>query len=529
MKLSRLAIVVAAGFTLAACGGSNSSSTEDILNLENVGKVLETNAEIAYAAYFDSVTTAQALKAALADFRADPSEANLQAAKRAWLVAREPYGQTEVYRFRNSPIDSTDYSSEDGPEGAINAWPLGEALIDYVKVLDDEMNVSADFGTSQIGVTDNEVSGSSGRVGDENVTDDGTLYEITAEDYDNSDNIIARTDIEINTALLEVSASAEDEHDVISGYHAIEFLLWGQDLNDNGKTTDGTDRNNAVKVFDEEDAGEDNSFYAAGGDRPITDFQPSYDADEAAENENVDAAYDPTVESHRRHKFLEVAVDKLIADLESVRDGWAPGAAYRTAFTTVNNEAQAKQKLTEILTGMGTLSEGELAGERMQIAFSANSQEDEHSCFSDNTHRDIWLNAEGVSNSYYGRYACYDRTLNGVDDITTNAVNGYGIDDWLKDSGEAELAADIAVALSATETQYVAIDTQARAGSPFDVQIMEENAEVSSAVAQTIIALNAQSALIADIADKVGIDGSVVVDPEASACDTEDPTASCDE
>ena len=216
MKLSRLAIVVAAGFTLAACGGSNSSSTEDILNLENVGKVLETNAEIAYAAYFDSVTTAQALKAALADFRADPSEANLQAAKRAWLVAREPYGQTEVYRFRNSPIDSTDYSSEDGPEGAINAWPLGEALIDYVKVLDDEMNVSADFGTSQIGVTDNEVSGSSGRVGDENVTDDGTLYEITAEDYDNSDNIIARTDIEINTALLEVSASAEDEHDVIS-------------------------------------------------------------------------------------------------------------------------------------------------------------------------------------------------------------------------------------------------------------------------------------------------------------------------
>ena len=215
--------------------------------------------------------------------------------------------------------------------------------------------------------------------------------------------------------------------------------------------------------------------------------------------------------------------------LESVRDGWAPGAAYRTAFTTVNNEAQAKQKLTEILTGMGTLSEGELAGERMQIAFSANSQEDEHSCFSDNTHRDIWLNAEGVSNSYYGRYAGYDSTLNGVDDITTNAVNGYGIDDWLKDSGEAELAADIAVALSATETQYVAIDTQARAGSPFDVQIMEENAEVSSAVAQTIIALNAQSALIADIADKVGIDGSVVVDPEASACDTEDPTASCDE
>ena len=355
---------------------------------------------------------------------------------------------------------------------------------------------------------------------------------VDSSNYDETSpetNIIGNTSIEINADLLENSATAEDEHDVISGYHAIEFLLWGQDLKDNEETTDGTDRDDAVKVLDVEDADEDNSFYAAGGDRPIIDFQPSYDADEAAENENVDAAYDSSVESHRRHKFLEVAVDKLIADLESVRDGWAPGATYRTAFTTVTNEAQAKQKLTEILTGMGTLSEGELAGERMQIAFSANSQEDEHSCFSDNTHRDIWLNAEGVSNSYYGKYAGYDSTLNGVDDVTTNAVNGYGIDDWLKDSGEAELAAEIAVALAATETQYVAIDTQARAGSPFDVQIMEENAEVSSAVAQAIIALNAQSALIADIAEKAGIDGSVVVDPEASACDTEDPTASCDE
>lgn len=513
MKLSRLAIVVAAGFTLAACGGSNSSSTEDILNLDNVGKVLETNADIAYAAYSDSVTTAQALKAALATFRADPSEANLLAAKRAWLVAREPYGQTEVYRFRNSPIDSTDYSSEDGPEGAINAWPLGEALIDYVQVN------TTDFGDSEIGVTANGVGINGGGAVD------SSNYDETSPET----NIIGNTSIEINADLLENSATAEDEHDVISGYHAIEFLLWGQDLKDNEETTDGTDRDDAVKVLDVEDADEDNSFYAAGGDRPITDFQPSYDADEAAENENVDAAYDSSVESHRRHKFLEVAVDKLIADLESVRDGWAPGATYRTAFTTVTNEAQAKQKLTEILTGMGTLSEGELAGERMQIAFSANSQEDEHSCFSDNTHRDIWLNAEGVSNSYYGKYAGYDSTLNGVDDVTTNAVNGYGIDDWLKDSGEAELAAEIAVALAATETQYVAIDTQARAGSPFDVQIMEENAEVSSAAAQAIIALNAQSALIADIAEKAGIDGSVVVDPEASACDTEDPTASCDE
>ncbi len=150
MKFSRLAIVVAT-CSLAACGGSDKSSTSDILDLENVRKVLTTNADIAYAAYSDSVVAAQALKSALATFRADPSEINLQAAKRAWLVAREPYGQTEVYRFRNSPIDSTDYGSADGPQDAINAWPLGEALIDYVQVND------TDFGDSQIGVTGNGV------------------------------------------------------------------------------------------------------------------------------------------------------------------------------------------------------------------------------------------------------------------------------------------------------------------------------------------------------------------------------------
>ena len=237
--------------------------------------------------------------------------------------------------------------------------------------------------------------------------------------------------------------------------------------------------------------------------------------------------YNSSVESDRRHKYLEVVVDKLIADLTSVRDGWAEGSDYRTAFTTITTEAQAKQKLAEILTGMGTLSEGELAGERMQIAFSANSQEDEHSCFSDNTHRDIWLDAEGVSNSYYGEYAGYDSDLDGIDDVTTNAVSGYGIDDFLADAGATADASALATALTTTATHYTAIDTSARAGSPFDVQIMTENFNSDSAVYKTIVALNAHANLIADLAESLNIETSVV-DEEASACDTSDPTATCD-
>lgn len=505
MKFLPLALAITTSVLLTACGGGSSSNSDPAVNVENVRKVVETNADIAFAAYSDAVTTAEALSTALAAFRADPSEANLTAAKKAWLVAREPYGQTEVYRFRLSPIDSTDYSSEDGLEGDINAWPLGEALIDYVQVN------STDFGDGQIGVTANGVGVNGGA-------------EVDTDNFDQTDpktNIIGNTAIVIDADLLGNTATASDEHDVIAGYHAIEFLLWGQDLNNDAGTTDGTDRDEAVKTYGA-------SNLATGGQRPLSDFQPSYDATTYETNDDVDAEYSSTTTTHRRHKYLEVAVEKLITDLKSVRDGWAEGASYRTAFTTIATEAEAKQKLTEILTGMGTLSEGELAGERIQIAFSANSQEDEHSCFSDNTHRDIWLNAEGVSNSYYGEYAGYDSTLDGTDDVTSNAVSGYGIDDYLADAGETVLAAEADVALKLTETNYKAVDSAARNGSPFDVQIMAENLTATSAVAKTILSLNAQSKIIANIADNLGLDGSSIVDDGASDCDTADPTASCD-
>ncbi|MEK9712790.1 MAG: imelysin family protein [Thalassolituus sp.] len=498
MTLAKLSLAVGAGLIITACGGgSDSSSNDDLLTLDNVRQVLNTNADIALAAYTDSVITAEALLDAIEALEADPTQATLDAARKAWLVAREPYGQTEVYRFRNSPIDSTDYSSEDGPEGDINAWPLGEALIDYVVVNDDDnddMEPEGDFGTDQVGVTDNGLE-----VGD--VTDAGA-YEITIDEYNNRENIIGRTDIEINAALLANNATADDEHDVIAGYHAIEFLLWGQDLNDNGETTEGDDRDEAVKTYGV-------SALASGGQRPVSDF--------------TEETY-----GERRLTYLKVATQKLIDDLTAVRDGWAVGASYRNAFTTINSEADAQEKLTEILTGMGTLSEGELGGERMQIALSANSQEDEHSCFSDNTHRDVWLNAEGVSNSYYGVYAGYDSDLDGVDDVSTNAVDGYGLDDLLADAGKNTLKAEFEAALTLTETNYKAIDTQARAGSPFDVQIMTENLSEDSPIAKTILALNAQSRIVVDFAAEIGVDGSVVVDPDASGCDTENPTASCD-
>ncbi|PIE21103.1 MAG: peptidase, imelysin family protein [Proteobacteria bacterium] len=476
--------LVVAGLALALASGcdDDSDGDGDHSDLGKLQQVLDTNADIAYAAYSDSVTTAKALQTAIAALIADPTEANLSAAKDAWLVAREPYGQTEVYRFRASPIDDTNYDlsdGEDGPEGDINAWPLGEALIDYVVT-------GNDFGADQLSVTAHSTP-------------------LTGDIPPN--NLIAATDITIDAALLANTVTAEDERDVLTGYHAIEFLLWGQDLN-----ADGTADTAGVR-----DQGQD-----TGGHRPATDY-----AQDATCTSGPTANGDAEL-CTRRATYLQLVTDKLVADLESVRDGWAPGASYRTAFTDVTTIGQANRKLLEILTGMGTLSEGELAGERMQIALSADSQEDEHSCFSDNTHRDILLNALGVLNTYRGVYAGYDSDLDGEVDVTTNAVNGYGIDSYLSDVGFGTLASEVQAALDATATQYDAIDAAARAGKPVDVLIMNAMSDDAAPMRQCIKALNAQSFKIAQIAIDLGVGtADDVVDPGASECDTTDPTSEC--
>lgn len=488
MNFLKLAVCITSASLLMACGGDNNSTNNDqsagtpTFSIEKAQLVLNTNADIAYAAYTDSVETAKILKTALNNFKADPSVENLTAAKTAWLVAREPYGQTEVYRFRNSPVDALDL------EGDLNAWPLGEALIDYVNTGSDSAGGtggenSDDFENEQIGVTAHGL-------GDDisaNITVDNA-----STTNANNNSIIGNTAIAIEPALLAKGLQAGDEHDVISGYHAIEFILWGQDLNTtNGDTTDGTDRDLA-----------DNST-ANGGQRPVTDFQPGITGD----------TYDSTVLSHRRHQYLAIVVDKLIADLEAVQAAWATGVAdnYRAGFTSIATEADAKQKLTEILIGMGTLSAGELAGERIKPAFTKNAQEDEHSCFSDNTHRDIWLNAEGISNSFYGTYTGYDHDLDPTtaDIVSTGiaAVNGYGIDDYLTDAGLESLVTETQAALTLTETHYTAIDTQARdEGKPFDVQIMAANRSLTSPAGLTITALEAQARLFNKASTDLGLD-----------------------
>jgi putative iron-regulated protein len=253
------------------------------------------------AAYDDAVS----LQTALSNFTASPSAAGLQTAKTAWLQARETYGITEAFRFAEGPIDVI--GTEEGPEGLLNAWPLDESYLDYVE------------GAADAGIINNL-----------------TTYPT------------------IDKALLTSLNGEGGEENVSVGYHAIEFLLWGQDLT----------------LPSQKEA----------GIRPYTDFEDGGTA----------------TNQDRRRAYLNVCADLLLDHLQLVLDQWVEGAPYRTSFLSFESD----DALSGMMTAIATLSKSELAGERVFTAYDNRDQEDEHSCFSDNTHRDLRLNFDGIKNVY---------------------------------------------------------------------------------------------------------------------------------
>ncbi len=60
------------------------------------------------------------------------------------------------------------------------------------------------------------------------------------------------------------------------------------------------------------------------------------------------------------------------------------------------------------LRGDGSLSYGELAGERMKLGLMLHDPGEEQDCFSDNTHNAHYDDAQGIANVYLGRYRRVD-------------------------------------------------------------------------------------------------------------------------
>ncbi len=304
---------------LVACGddddtNSNTNTATAALKTE----IVKNYATNVHANYEDALTDAKKLQTAIDAFLAAPTEETLATARTVWTSARQSYLQSEAFRFYSGPIDDAD-----GPEGRINGWPLDENYIDYVTGKDDA------------GI----------------INDPTGFPTITKE-------IIADANEKV------------DEKSLSAGWHAIEFLLWGQD-----KSTTGP------------------------GARPATDYVDGGTA------KNQD----------RRRTYLKAVTDLLVDDIESVEVQWDPTPATTYGATFVSGPVETA--ITDMLQGIGYLSAVELPNERINNAYENQDQEEEHSCFSDTTLQDFAFDAKGIENVYFGRYGSTD---------------GKGIDDLLK-------------------------------------------------------------------------------------------------
>jgi putative iron-regulated protein len=354
----------------------------------NKADVVANYADIAAAKYEDSLTTAKTLQAAVNALIEAPSAEALHNAQGAWLASRVPYQQTEVYRFGNAAVDDW--------EGKVNAWPLDEGLIDYV---------DAAYGGPS----------------DENPL--AALNVIATPSFEVSGETVDAADI--TPALLESLHEADGvESNVATGYHAIEFLLWGQDMNGHNH---------------------------GAGDRPWTDFA----ADDACTGDNCD----------RRGAYLKAATDLLVSDLEFMAAQWSTDGEARA---TVTGDADAG--IVAILTGMGSLSYGEQAGERMRLGLLLNDPEEEHDCFSDNTHNSHYYDGLGIQNVYLGEYVRVDGSL----------VSGPSVSDLVSEVN-VDLDAELQAKLSTTMMSLGRIKTAAEAGFSYD-QMLERGNEAGEAL-----------------------------------------------
>lgn len=349
----------------------------------DVERIAEHYATLAHAMYSDAVLGAEELQRAVSSLIAEPSEERLSEARKAWTDARRVYSQTEVFRFGNPNVDQW--------EGRVNAWPVDEGFIDYV---------AGDY-----------------------QHDLGNPYARL--------NLVA-SDVRIDTDSMRLRHEHGGlEANVATGFHAIEFLLWGQDLNERPELA---------------------------GQRPFTDYSPGSRCTNGS--------------CERRGRYLTEVAGLLTADLRAMARDWeAQVGEYRRYFDGL----PSAEKLRRILVGLGGMAGGELAGERLRVALLTSAQEEEQSCFSDTTHLDVYDNLLGIENVYHGRYTRRDGMR----------MHGAAPAEWVEREMPA-VHADLAALFAAAEHEAEAIVARSAAGEPFDQQILPDHAAARRGIGELI-------------------------------------------
>ncbi len=438
--LVSLSIVTAVAISANAASNEKTSKTE----VSKSASILDAYSDIALANYSDALKDAKSLKTAIDAFAKSPTQANLDNAKKAWLTSRESYGQTEIFRLANGPIDAEDgwvADSYGALEGQLNAWPLDENMIDYT-----------------IDVNGAKTSG--------NIIDTVGVFNPGGE---------GASAIDVTTITADAISSLNEnggDANVASGYHAIEFLLWGQDQDYSNFLKDSV-----------------TSGAMSAGNRALSDFTSEKNAD-------------------RRLAYLQAASQKVVNDLEVIASAWQKeikgnAGLYQAALKgqlTGENAAKninSNDALKQIIAGMGVFVKSELANERIAVAVLTPSEEDEHSCFSDNTHRDIATNYIGFKN------------------ILTATYDGKKFGKSLLDSVDKESKTRIENLMASIEKKIASVDEIARTKEHFDYQIKPESAQ-----SKVIVKLKNELRKLGDemvnvaAANKIDLSTDDVTDPE---------------
>ncbi|MFX4236410.1 imelysin family protein [Aliarcobacter butzleri] len=398
-----LSVSVVASLALTSYAATNNNEVKKV-EVAKQASILEAYANIALDNYTNALKDAKNLKVAIDKFAKAPTQENFDAAKKAWLDSRESYGSTEIFRLSNGPIDAEEGWIADAYgslEGQINAWPLDENMIDYT--------VDAE-----------------GKLTSGNIIDTVGKFNPGGEDSKEVD--VTKITVDALTDLNENGGEAN----VSTGYHAIEFLLWGQDQDYANFMDDNVTKGPMT-----------------AGQRPLTDFTTDKN-------------------SQRRLAYLKASSEKLVKDLETVTSAWKKEVKgnqglYQAALLgklkgkDKDKNIDQKEALKQIIAGMGVFIKSELANERIAVAVLTPSEEDEHSCFSDNTHRDLVKNYEGFKN------------------VLTATYNGKKYGKSLFDSVDKETKERIEKLMSSIEEKIESVDRIAKTEAHFDYQIRPDH------------------------------------------------------
>jgi len=258
------------------------------------------------ANYQDVVAKLVGLQATVDSFVAAPSDAGFQAARAAWLAARPLYGQCEVSRFYGGPLDDA--------QGRMNEWPIDENFLDYT-------------------------------------------YDMPGGGIVNQPDAYPVIDVDV----LKSTDHMGGLENLPAGFHAVEFLLWGQ----RPSQADGP------------------------GARPYTDY--------------VDGG--TAANQSRRRDYLKAATDLLLSDMQGLVADW--DLRNPQSYGAVMVAGSPHDGVQNIARGLTDLHISELYYERLLDPYVTMDRKDEESCFSESTYTDLVANDNGVLDTYHGRYGTH--------------------------------------------------------------------------------------------------------------------------